>query len=478
MLEDAYIIGHQSIAALLSILLLGACIASAVPRAARLLAFISLAGAGVAAAVLLGAVIDGGTVRYSIGGWSAPIGIELAADGIGSLMAMTTVLVMLTCLLAPGARKLSPTFWMMWLWSALALVTLFLSIDLFNAYVALELVGLCAVALVAMAGGRTAMVAAARYLLIGLVASAFYLLGVAIVYAQTGALELHAAIGALGATSATGLALGLLSIGLLMKSAAFPFHGWLPSAHANAPAAASAVLSALVIKGAVVLSWRIWDALPSGLVEPIVSVVIGALGLAAIGWGGAQALRATRLKVILAYSTVAQVGFLLLVLAMVAGGNEAALGPGLLLLIVHSFAKASAFCAAGMIILHLGSDRLDQFKGLAARMPMTTIALAMAAVALVGLPPSGSFVAKLELLSLAAADGQWLWVAGIIVGTFLSALYLLRPLSMAFRDMDQHLAIENERGAIVPLLLALAAFVLIFAAGTIFDVVTLSGDAG
>lgn len=475
MTVDALADGRQLIAALFSVLVLGACSASAVPRAARIIALVALAGAALIAVALLAEVYNAGAIRYAFGGWSAPVGIEFVADGIGAVMAVVSMVIMFACMFAPGSRALGAPFWVMWMWTALALVMLFLGADLFNAYVALELLGLCAAALVAMAGGRAALLAAVRYLLVGLVASAVYLLGVAVIYAQTGSLSLREAFGGLESDGVAGLALGLMTAGLLMKSAAFPFHAWLPPAHANAPVAASAVLSALVIKGAIIFSWRMWDALPPGFVSSVVGTVVGALGLCAIVWGSVHALRAQRLKVILAFSTVAQVGFLLLVLAMLTDDNTAALGPGLLLLIVHALAKAGAFCAAGMIIAHLGSDRLEDLKGMAASMPLTTLALAMASIALVGLPPSGSFIAKWQLLSLAAADAQWLWVIAMVVGTFFSAIYLLRPMSIAFTDMENTRKCETTVGAVVALILALAAFALTFAAGHLFELVARGG---
>ena len=463
---------------LVGVLLIGAAAASALPRAARGLCVLTLLLATACAMGLLGAVLETGVVRHAVGGWSAPLGIELHADGAGTAAALATVAVMLVCALVTGARSQPPAFWMLWAWTAPALVVLFVTADLFNAYVALELIGLCAAGLVALAGGATALAAAARYLLVGLVASALFLLGVALAYAHTGTLALGPAVAGLEDAATGGLALGLMSLGLLMKAAAFPFHGWLPPAHANAPAAASAVLSALVVKAGVVLLWRLWAAATPAQVPPGLAEGIGVLALGAILWGGVQALRAPRLKAILAYSTVAQVGFLVLVLAMVAAGREDALGPGLALLLVHALAKAAAFCAAGRVMAEAGSDRLESLEGLAARMPLTTLALAVAAIALVGLPPSASFVAKWELLAIAGSEGQWVWLAGMLAGTLLPAMYLLRPLSSAFSGVQAIPDTVPERGALVILGLALVPFALFLAPGSLFALAYPGGGAG
>jgi formate hydrogenlyase subunit 3/multisubunit Na+/H+ antiporter MnhD subunit len=225
-----------------------------------------------------------------------------------------------------------------------------------------------------------------------------------------------------------------MSAGLLMKMAVFPLHFWLPPAHANAPAPVSAVLSAVVVKAGFYLLLRLWF---GGLVAaPSIGIAqaLGGLGAAAILWGSLNALRASRFKMLVAYSTVAQLGYLMLVFPLTArdAGAMAAWGGALYFILAHACAKASVFFSAGAALRAFGGDGIDQLRGAATRLPVATFAFATAAVSLIGLPPSGGFVAKWLLIQAAFASGQWWWALVIIVGGLLAAGYIFRFFSTLF----------------------------------------------
>jgi multicomponent Na+:H+ antiporter subunit D len=423
--------------------LLGAAVATASGRAAPAAAVATATAVAVMSALLAVNMVDGGAVTHAGGGWAPPLGIELRADGLSLLLIVVTTVIGLAITLysmayfrpvdVAAADRGVRFFWPLWLLVWAALNAIFLSADLFNLYVCLELLTLAAVALVALDNTPDALDAAMRYLLISLAASMVFLLGVAIVHAGAGTLALHgAAATALPGTPAGRLALTLVTVGLTAKAALFPLHFWLPPAHARAPAPASAVLSALVVKAGFYIIVRIWiGAFPGALVTGG-AVVLGVLGAAAIAWGSLQALRQPGVKLLIAWSTVAQVGYLFLVFPLLHGAPAAAWSGAMYHLLSHGLAKAALFLAAGSMIRALGDDSLASLAGVGQKLPLTFAAFGIAGLTLVGLPPSGGFIGKWLLLTAAVTSGQWWWAAVVLMGSLLAAGYVLRVLSTAF----------------------------------------------
>jgi formate hydrogenlyase subunit 3/multisubunit Na+/H+ antiporter MnhD subunit len=428
-----------------------------------------------ATGLLLAQVASQGTVIHAIGGWEPGLGIALRADALAvAVLLMSSLVALAAGWYATGyfsdAQRQS-RFWPIWLLMIAALHAMLLSADLFNLYVTLELLGLSAVALAALGGGRAAIEAALRYLTIGLLGSLAFLAGVAVMYAHYGTLDMLALAQAIEPGPASWLALALMTAGLLVKSALFPLHFWLPPAHANAPAPVSAVLSALVVKAAVYLMLRLWLDLFAPTLSPAASWPLGLLGAAAVLWGSWNALRAERLKLLAAYSTVAQLGYLFiffpLLLALPAGaGRDAAFGALVLMALTHGFAKSALFLAAGVIQQRAGHDRIAELGGTARALPVTTFTLALAGVALIGLPPSGAFLAKWQLISSAIALGQWLWVPVVAIGSLMAAAYVFRVLGYAFGPGEAvKRALANGREELPALLLAIGATAILGLAG-------------
>jgi len=360
-------------------------------------------------------------------------------------------------------------FWTLILAVWAALNTVFLAGDLFNTYVALELLTFAAVPLVCLDGRAETLEAALRYLVFALAGSALYLLGTALLYGAYGTLDIGLLAERVRSEPSTWTAIALMTAGLLAKTALFPLHLWLPPAHAGAPAAASAVLSALVVKGSFFVIVRIWFDVMPGLSTAVAGQLLGSLGAAAILFGSVLALRQTRLKMLIAYSTVAQIGYLFLIFPLLIGsaaagtwGNVAWTG-GWLQIVSHAFAKASMFMAAGLIAEALGHDRIAGLGGIGMALPTTVVAFALAGLSLMGLPPSGGFQAKWLLLTAATAEGQWWWALIILTGGLLAAGYVFSVLNQAFSKADGVMAlltpISWRREAVV-LALALCALFL------------------
>ncbi len=418
---------------------------------------------------LLLQVLEQGSIRYMLGGWDAPLGITLYVDGLSLIMLLLTSLVGLAISVYSSSyfkADKATYFWPIWMMLWAALNALFLSADIFNLYVTLELLGLSAVALVALAGGANALAGAMRYLLVSLLGSLCYLLGVALLYHSAGSVDFSILGQRLESSPAVWVAAGLMTAGLLIKTALFPLHFWLPPAHASAPAPVSALLSALVVKASFYILLRLWlEVFPVASISTaqLPAQLLGLLGAAAVLWGGIQALRQTRLKLMVAYSTVAQIGYLFLAfpLASIIGWKAA-----LYILISHAVAKTAMFLAVGNIQFYGGHDRIVDLDRVAQRLPLTLAAFGLAGVSLMGLPPSGGFIAKWLMLEAVIRSGQWWWGVVLIMGGLMTAAYVFNVIGHAFTPSET----SHEPGVVparmewTALLMAVIAIVLGFIA--------------
>lgn len=298
-------------------------------RNARRVAFLTIPlGLVFAMAIIVELVHSGQTQVYLLGGWAPPLGIALRADGLSAVMLLTTTVILLAvaffaradfatpagvsgrvprscsghcCWRSGGAQRRVPCRRPVLL------------------YVALELLTFAGVPLVCLDGRPETLQAALRYLLFALLGSVLYMLGAVLLYGAYGTLDITLLAQRVQPVPATVVAAALMTIGLLAKTALFPLHLWLPPAHAGAPAAASALLSALVVKGSFFLVIRLWLDVMPGIVTPAAGQLLAALGAAAILFGNVVALRQKRLKLLIAYSTVAQIGYLFLMFPLAAG---------------------------------------------------------------------------------------------------------------------------------------------------------------
>lgn len=427
-------------------------------------------------------ILENGVYRHAVGGWGAPLGIDLHADGLSlSMLAVTALVGFGVSVHSAGyfQDEDSTRFWPLWLFLLTALNALFLSADIFNLYVTLEMMGLAAVALAALPGGRDALSGAMRYLLATLLGSLAFLFGVALLYHRFGSVDIAMLAMRVEASPAVWTAMGLMGAGLLLKTALFPLHFWLPSAHASAPAPVSALLSALVVKASFYILLRLWleifDAAGGG-----VEGLFGLLGAAAVLWGSLQALRQARLKLLVAYSTVAQIGYLFLAFPLVAAVGVSAWGAAVYLALSHSLAKAAMFLAAGNLLHFGGHDRIADLDRVVQRLPLTAAAFAMAGMSIMGLPPSGGFIGKWLLLEVALVQGRWDLAAVMILGGLLAAVYVFKVLGHAFTQ-----ATVTHEPRMVPasmewaaLLLAFGAILLGFLAPSVLSLVSIGDPFG
>jgi formate hydrogenlyase subunit 3/multisubunit Na+/H+ antiporter MnhD subunit len=413
--------------------------------AERLTLGLLLPGFGLALGTAVAVQLSGAPVVHLLGHWMPPLGLAFRADGLAAAMLLTAAVVIAAVALfardgfgtpatAPETR-IAFAFWplLLALWGAINLAVV--ANDLFTLYVALELLTFAAMPLACLDGKRETVEAALRYLMFALLGSALYLLGVALIYGTAGTLDISLLSGRLALDPPVVVALVLMTAGLLAKTALLPLHLWLPPAHAGAPAAASAVLSALVVKGSFVILVRLWFGVAAGIPAPGAMQILAGLGAAAILLGSAAALAQTRLKLLVAYSTVAQIGYLFLMFPLVAAdpGGEAAARAwtgGVAQAISHALAKAAMFLAVGLMAARFGHDRIADMRGAARATLLPLITFALAGLTLMGVPPSGGFAAKWLLLSAAIDAGQWWWALVVLGGGLLTGGYVYRVLSV------------------------------------------------
>lgn len=393
------------------------------------------------AVMALSTVVSTGTQQLNLGGWDVPLGIRFELGPLtASLLVFTALVHLLVAVYAERSRHSQTRDTDFWPLSCLlhtSLAALWLSRDLFNWYVTLELLGLVAVAMVILSGPKS-HAPALRYLLLSLAASLCYLLGVALIYGQYGVLDIRLLADMMTDDRVTRLALLLLTLGLMLKAALWPLHQWLPAAHASAPTAVSALLSALVVKGPLFILWMLWDNIAPVELARQAGVFFAIAGIAALISGGWAALRTPWIKVLVAYSTVAQLGYALLALGLLLHWQDPTLSTALwLFVIAHGLAKVSMFLAAGEMQATLGSRKVSALKGASQTMPIAMFAFAVAGGSLVGLPPSGGFVAKWVLLQpLFTQPSHWPWALGVLLGTLASAAYVFRVVAIAFDRAD------------------------------------------
>ncbi len=407
---------------------------------------IALAG-GVASFVvavlgMLEVVSSGQAIRYAMGGWIPPIGIEFVLDHLAAYMTtLITFIGVMVLVYAPRSIRFESPGKATFTYPSIALLLaglsgMTLTGDVFNLYVFLEIAALAAYALLAI-GDKGGPFATFRYLIIGAAGGGFYLLGVGFLYFSAGTLnmaDLSAILPELMENRAVMTAAALMVIGLGLKMALFPMHFWMPDVYTNAPSVAASVIAPIMTKVSAYAIIRLFlDVFPQGFFTETlpITATIGWLSAGGILYGSILAIGQQDFRRMLAYSSVGQIAYVGLGIGL---ANPIGLIGGLLHIVNHALMKGLLFLISGAVRLQTGVTRIPEMKGLGKSMPWTMYAFAIAALAMVGIPPTAGFFSKLYLLIGAVEAGAWIWFAVIIASSLLSAVYFFRVTEMIFRD--------------------------------------------
>ena len=405
--------------------------------AAFAVACLTLVAGAVASCAALSHVLAHGTLRYELGGWAPPWGIEYVLDPLsGGVAALITLVAVCVVVYAGPQDKGGPArggmFHGLYLLLVAGLLGIVLTGDLFNLYVFLEISSLAAYALLA-SGGIRGTVATFRYLIVGTIAATLYLLGTGYLYALTGTLnmaDMALRLTAVMDTRAYGAAVVLVVVGLAIKAALFPLHGWLPDAYTYAPAAVTGFIAAVMAKVSAYALFRVlYFVTPADGASAQVLMLLGWVSVVAVLAGSVLAMAQHDIRRMLAYSSVGQMGYIVLGMAL---GTPAALIGALLHLFSHAVMKGCLFLVVGGIRWRTGIYRISDYTGMGRRMPLTMAAFVVAALAMIGLPPTLGFFSKWYLLSGAVEAGAWLFVAALVLSSLLGVVYFFRVFEVAY----------------------------------------------
>jgi multicomponent Na+:H+ antiporter subunit D len=379
-------------------------------------------------------------IRYVVGGFTAPFGIELVIDGLSATMAVLVAIVALGVLgYSRVAGPRSNAFYATYLLLVAGLSGMSITGDVFNMYVFLEITGLAAYALVASGNSGRSARAALKYLLIGTVGASLFLLGIGFAYVSTGTLnmaDLSTQLADVGyASPLVQASFALFVVGLFVKTALFPVHTWQPAAYAGAPDSVSALISALVSTVAAYALIRIVFTVFTVeflLTNSFAQTVLVAAAVVSIVFGSVLAVTQHELKRVLAYSSVSQFG---LVVGAIAVANATALTGAAIHLVGHAIMKGGLFLTSGLIADVTDARTVDDYQGLAERFPTGSTAFGVLALAMVGVPPAVGFVGKWYIALGAVEAGSWPLVVVILGSTLLTLAYFARVIErMFFRE--------------------------------------------
>ena len=387
-------------------------------------------------AMLTSEVQDGKALVYQLGGWAAPWGIEYRVDYLTAFVLLTINLVHLLASVFCLGRNDSnledtarPMFYAAWMLCIAGLNGMVITNDAFNVFVFLEISSLSTYVLISCGRNPKALLAAYRYLIMGAVGATFVLLAIGLLYMQTGTLnitDLAHHLAENGSDRTVVMALSFFIIGIGIKCGMFPLHDWLPNAYSFAPNSVTVLLSGTATKVALYIMLRflhdIFSADFSLFAMPldVILIICGILGMILTP---IMALRESNLKRMFAWSSVAQVSYILMGIGL---GTAAGTAAALLHLFNHSIVKSAIFMAVAILIARTGTARIKHLGSVAHHHRIACYTLLFGGLGLIGIPGTVGFVSKWVLVT-AAVDKGWWWLAiPVLVGSLTSAAYVWR----------------------------------------------------
>ena len=408
-----------------------------------ILGFVVLVLVLISSIILLNHVNVNGPFVYRFGNYSNVFGIEFLINSCSAFFTLFIVaLVLIIFVYSTGdategvAKKEYGRYYILLFILIFSLFGIIYTNDLFNTYVFMEISAITTCSIISIKRKKENYTAAFRYVILNEVGSLSYLFGVALLYMITGYTNIDLVSQSLQTVSNLYqanimTAIGFMVVGIGIKAAIFPFHVWLPDAHSTAPSSSSAILSAIVIKAYILVLVKVLfrvfgiDILDEFSI-PLIITIIGATGMI---MGSVFAIAQKDVKRMLGYSSVAQIGYIVLGLGLMSVlGMKAAFFH----IISHGLMKAALFLTVGVVIFHRKIRNVDDFKGLGYQMPITMVVFSIAALGMIGIPITSGFISKFNLGLAVLDSGQTIFIAVIILSGLLNAIYYLPIIISAF----------------------------------------------
>ena len=430
---------------------------------------------------LLSQVIANGPISYDLGGWPSPYGIVYIVDYLSAfVMLFVSGLGAIVLTYAPASinREIPLSkhylFFATYLLCMTGLLGMCITGDLFNVFVFLEISSLASYALISLGKTRRAPLAAFHYLILGTIGATFFLIGIGLLYQMTGTLNM-ADIGQrlqlVQGDRTKMVAFAFMTVGLCIKMAVFPLHTWLPNAYTYAPSVVTSFIAATATKVSVYAFIRLVFSIitPEFAFEQLpLDMALMIFSLIGIFVASLAAVYQTNIKRLLAFSSVAQIGYMLLGVSM---ANVGGLSAGIVHMFNHALIKGGLFMVVGCFVLRIGSAQLDDLKGAGKTMPWTSFAWVIGGLGLIGVPLTAGFVSKWLLLT-AALDNNWWPVAVLmLLSSLLAVVYIWRVVeTLYFCEPSE--AAKNAKEAPASMLLttyAVIAGTVVFGCWTVYS---------
>ncbi len=403
---------------------------------------------------LLNTVLNTGRISYWLGGWEPPYGIEYAIDHLnGFVLVVVSFIIFIVSLYARKSVEMeidkdkSTTFYSLYLLFAAGLMGIITTGDIFNLYVFIEITSLAGYALISAGRKRQALIASYNYLILGTIAATFILLGIGYLYMVTGTLnmaDLRDLLPPLYNSKVVLTAFAFFTVGLSLKLALFPLHIWLPSAYTHSPSVVGAVMAATATKVGAYAMLRIMFTvfkIEFDLeVVPVTKILLILSSIAIIA-GSVLAITQTNIKKMLAYSSVGQIGYIVLGAALV---NQTAMTGSILHILNHALMKGCLFLVAGAVIYKTGIEEISGLRGMGKRMPFTMAAFTIGGLSMIGVPLTVGFVSKWYIMVGALNAGMWYFVPVILLSSLLTAVYFWRIIEVIYFPQELNLPFSNS----------------------------------
>lgn len=425
---------------------------------------------------LLNTVMQVGRISYWLGGWEPPWGIEYVYDPLNAFV--LTVVAFLAFVAAFYSKDILqaeieeqkiPFYYCMYTLFVTGLMGMVATGDIFNVYVFLEITSLAGYVLIGISRNRQALMASYTYLVLGTIAATFVLLGIGYLYMVTGTLnmaDLGQKLPELYHSKVVLVAFAFFTVGLSIKIALFPLHNWLPNAYTYAPSVTSAIMAATATKvGAYVMIRMLFTVFNPDfeLIVIHLAQLLLILSAVAILAGSILAVAQTNIKKMLAYSSIGQIGYITLGIALL---NTTGMTGSVMHILNHALMKGSLFLVAGAVVYKLGITNIRDFKGLGRKMPFTMAAFTVAALSMIGVPLTVGFVSKWYLAVGSLEAGMWYLLPVILLSSLLTAVYFWRVIDNIYFKHPEEGSVtvgsgDAPAGVVVPTM-AVAALCIVF----------------